>query len=292
MRHGRLSLMDYLMHSPQSIKRVILHWPEYLMEAIGLGLFMISACVFGSLLEHPASAVNMAIENPLLRRAVMALAMGSTAIAIICSPWGQRSGAHLNPAVTLTFYTLGKVERWDALFYVLAEFCEGMAGVKAGEWIVGPAISDPAVNYVVTVPGAWGTVTAFLAEVLISAILMFTVLVVSNSKPLARWTPLFAGGLVASFILIEAPVSGMSMNPTRTFGSALFAAEWTSIWLYFTAPLIGMGAASFLYRYSHGVHRVFCAKLHHHNNARCIFRCKAGELFSQPGNRGAAPRHS
>src|SRR5262245_61412784 len=70
------------------------HWPEYLMEATQLGLFMISACVFGVLLEHPSSALHQAINSPLLRRLLTGIAMGSTAIAIVYSPLGQRSGGH------------------------------------------------------------------------------------------------------------------------------------------------------------------------------------------------------
>ena len=85
------------------------HWPEYLIEATGLGLFMVSACVFATLLEHPGSPVRQAITDATLRRIPMGLAMGATAMAIVDSRWGQRSGAHLNPAVTLTFWHLGKV---------------------------------------------------------------------------------------------------------------------------------------------------------------------------------------
>ena len=72
------------------------HWPEYLMEALELGIFMISACAFGVLLFHPSSPVSASISNDPLRRALMGLAMGSTAIAIIFSPIGKRSGAHFN----------------------------------------------------------------------------------------------------------------------------------------------------------------------------------------------------
>src|SRR5271165_6329401 len=86
-------------------------WPEYLMEAAGLGLFMISACAFTVLLEHPMSPVRQAIENGTLRRVLIGIAMGLTAIGIICSPWGKQSGAHLNPSVTLAFLSLGKVAR-------------------------------------------------------------------------------------------------------------------------------------------------------------------------------------
>jgi len=80
------------------------HWPEYLIEAACLGLFMISAFGFATLLEHPASPVHQALPNSLLRRFLMGLAMGGTAICIIYSPWGKQSGAHINPSTTLTFY--------------------------------------------------------------------------------------------------------------------------------------------------------------------------------------------
>ena len=82
------------------------HWPQYLMEAWGLGVFMVSAAVFTALLEYPVSPAQQAIVDPLVRRALIGMAMGLTAIGIIYSPWGQRSGAHVNPSVTLTFFRL------------------------------------------------------------------------------------------------------------------------------------------------------------------------------------------
>src|SRR5262245_33069961 len=84
------------------------HWPEYLMEGFGLGLFMFVACGFGILLEHPSSPVRQMIESATLRRILFGSAMAATAILNVYSPWGKRSGAHLNPAVTLTFWRLGK----------------------------------------------------------------------------------------------------------------------------------------------------------------------------------------
>src|SRR5262245_54432896 len=100
----------------------VIHWPEVLMEALGLGLFMVSAGVFGTVLESPASPVRAAIDDPLSRRAIMGSLMGLTAIGLIYSPWGRRSGAHINPAVTLTFLRLGRVKRTDALAYIAAQF--------------------------------------------------------------------------------------------------------------------------------------------------------------------------
>jgi len=258
------------------------HWPEYLMEAAALGMFMISACVFGVLLEHPSSPIHTALEGAaMLRRILTGIAMGLTAIGIIYSPWGQRSGAHMNPAVTLTFLTLGKIATWDALFYMAFQFLGGVAGVTIASIVIGPALQHSAINYVVTAPGYAGPEVAFVAEFAISMLLMTTILWVSNSRQLSRCTPLFAGALIASFIAFESPLSGMSMNPARTLGSAVPANEWAFLWIYFTAPPAAMLLASVIYRLRRGAHRVFCAKLHHCNNERCIFNCRYGELHVQ-----------
>lgn len=254
------------------------HWPEYLLEGLELGLFMVSACVFVVLLEYPGSPVHQALPDPTFRRVLIGLAMGLTAILIIYSPFGQRSGAHFNPAVTLTFLRLGKVEGWDALFYMLAQFVGGVAGVYVSVLLLGDLIAAPSVQYVVTVPGMRGVAVAFAAELVISFLQMSMVLRVSNARYLARYTGLFAGVMVAILISIEAPYSGMSMNPARTFASAFPAHVWTALWLYFLAPPLGMLLAAELYLRQAGLHRVFCAKLHHHNDKRCIFRCRFDEL--------------
>src|SRR6516162_8020580 len=164
------------------------HWPEYLMEAGGLCLFMISACVFTTMLEHPGSPIRQRLGSAFLRRMIVGVGMGLTAIGLIYSPWGKQSGAHLNPSVTITFFRLGKLARADALFYVLAQFAGATAGVFASSFLLNRWISHPAVNYAVTAPGAAGTAIAFGAELLISFLLMMVILFVSNSKTLPAFT--------------------------------------------------------------------------------------------------------
>ncbi|MGH7886072.1 MAG: MIP/aquaporin family protein [Thermodesulfobacteriota bacterium] len=246
------------------------HYPEYLMEAAGLGIFMISACLFTVILEYTGSPVRNAIPSTFFRRMLIGLAMGLTAICIIYSPWGKQSGAHINPAVTLTFYRLGKVKFWDAVFYIASQFIGGLAGVMAAFFVFGNLISDPSVNYVATLPGIYGPGIAFLSELVISFILMAVILNVSNTNNIARYTGLFAGILVAAYITFEAPISGMSMNPARTFGSAFPAKLWHFLWVYFTAPPIGMFLAAEVYLRLKGAGSVICAKLHHQNDKRCI----------------------
>lgn len=249
------------------------HWPEYLMEAAGLGLFMISAGVFGTLLFHPGSPVAAWLPDPLARRALMGAIMGLTAIGLIYSPWGQQSGAHLNPAVTLTFWRLGKIATWDAVFYAIAQFAGGALGVLAVLATLGAAFADPPVAYVATVPGSPGVAVALLAETAISFLLMVTILLVTNTPRLMRLTGVFAGCLVALYITFEAPLSGMSMNPARSVASALPGGLVEALWIYFAGPIAGMLLAAPAYRRLRRTPEVICAKLNHHTHRRCIFRC-------------------
>jgi len=120
---------------------------------------------------------------------------------------------------------------------------------------------------------------AFIAEFAIAFVLMAVVLRVSNTPHIARYTGLFAGALVATYITLEAPFSGMSMNPARTFGSAFVGHLWTGLWIYFAAPVLAMQLAATLYIRGKGV--VYCAKYHHYNRHRCIFNCRFPELLKR-----------
>lgn len=223
------------------------HWPEYLIEGWALGMFMIAAGVAVVLVEDPALPLRGLIGDPALRRAVVGAAMGLTAVALIYSRWGKQSGAHMNPAVTITFVRLGMVRPIDGLFYVVAQVIGGTLGVGVAWLLTLGALGAPEVAWVATVPGAAGTAVAFTAELLISLGLMAMVLFTTSSRRLMRFTGLLAGLLVAAYITIEAPLSGMSMNPARSLASALPSGIWTEFWIYLVAPVLGMLAAAQLY---------------------------------------------
>lgn len=256
--------------NPRAMECLRRHWPEFLIEAWALGAFMVSAGLFTTLFEYPGSRVHAAITDPVVRRALIGVAMGLTAMALIYSPWGQRSGAHMNPAVTLTFLRLGKIHRWDALFFVLAQFVGGTLGVVLVAQLFGPAFTHAPVSYAATLPGPDGEWVAFAAEALISLVLIFAVLTVSGTPRLARFTGVVAGCLVAAYITLEAPFSGMSMNPARSFASAAPGFIWQSFWVYLIAPVLGMLAGAQLSLVARGRERIACAKLLHPDDQRCI----------------------
>lgn len=245
------------------------HWPEYLIEGGALGSFMISACVFGTLLAHPASPIVELVPTPLARRATMGVLMGLTLIAIVYSPWGRRSGAQMNPAVTLTFFRLGRSAPRDAAAYIAAQFAGGALGVMIAASLLGQALAAPEVQFVTTEPGMAGVAVAFVSEVAISAIMMTMVLRTTSSERWKRYTGILAGLLVATFITVEAPLSGMSMNPARTVASALAAHRWMSVWVYLVAPMVGMLLAADLFVRACGRDRVPCGKLVHADP--CLF---------------------
>jgi aquaporin Z len=220
------------------------HWREFLIEGWALGMFMISAAAVTTWLEDPGAPLNRTIGNSEVRLALIGLCMGGTAVALIYSPWGRRSGAHMNPAVTLAFLSLGRIAPVNAVFYILAQFVGGYAGVLASLALLGPAFQEPPVHYIVTVPGRAGPAVAFAAEFAISFIMMFAILTISNNSRWSRSTGVAAGVLICSYVFLESPLSGFSMNPARTVASALPARLWTGVWIYFTAPVGAMWLAA------------------------------------------------
>ena len=185
-------------------------------------------------------------------------------IGIVTTPWGKQSGGHCNPAITFTFYRLGKVALWDALFYAAAQFSGATCGVATATYVLRGAPGNRAVRYAVTVPGVYGNAGACIGEWTISFVLMLTILFVTNGKKLARYTPYVVGALYAIYIAFETPLSGMSMNPART------------------APTLGMCCAAEVFLRARGGAAPYCAKLHHANNKRCIFHhAQAGVLYGR-----------
>jgi aquaporin Z len=243
-------------------------WREYLIEGWALGMFMLSAATVGVLLESPALGAPRALPDADFRRALAGGAMGTTAVLLMRSKWGRQSGAHMNPAVTLGFWMLGRVRLADLVGYVACQFAGGLVGVLLAAIMFGSWFTQAPVHYALTMPGVYGPWVAFGAEFGLSFMLFMAVLECSADPRTERYTPYLAGLLVAMFITFEAPLSGMSINPARSFASAAPAGDWTDLWLYFVAPPLGMLGAALLSRALR--RRPGCAKLWHAADVRCI----------------------
>lgn len=243
------------------------------MDGALLGLFMVSACASVALLEHPDSPLRQQIGSGFVRRALVGVAMGLTAVALIYSRWGKRSGAFMNPAMTLCFLRLGKLEPRAALGYGIAQFLGATLGVAGCDWLFRRWLSHPSVNYVLTVPGERGPLVAWFSELIIGFAMITVVMTVNRVPSLAPWTGLFAATLVALFITFEAPLSGMSLNPARSFGSALLAHNFGHFWIYLSAPVCGMLLGVELQARLIARHSRLCGKLNHSETIACFVRC-------------------
>ena len=249
------------------------NWRLYVYESVELATFMIAACFATVWLFNPAYPILHLLPSSALRRLLMGIAMGTTAVLIIQSPFGRRSGAHFNPAITFTYFRLGKIGTWDAVFYVIFQFLGGVYGVGLSAICLGKSLAAPSVEYALTIPGRYGTLAAFFAELFMAALLMAVVLWLSNRPAFSQYTSYLVGILIMFYILIFAPVSGFSINPARTVGSAVFAGVWTAGWLYFVAPVLGMMGAAEVHLRMYGIKSILCAKLYPDPDYPCSFRC-------------------
>ncbi len=227
------------------------NWRYYLQEALGLAIFMISACFFGALLEGKNSSVKLLLPDGFSRTFIMGLLMGLTALFIFYSPLTSASGSHINPAVTLVFLRMDKMCRYDALFFIVAQLAGGTLAVYIMQWLMGTILTEAPVNSAATVPGKFGPWAACVTEFIISSITMTMVLFTSNNDLLKKYTRVLAACLVCTWVIVAGPVSGFGMNPARSFASALPSGIWTDFWIYLLAPMAGMlGAAEFFIFYS------------------------------------------
>jgi aquaporin Z len=230
------------------INKLQKNYSVYFIEAWGLGTFMISASLFTILFQHPDLKLAKMIPSDFIRRLFIGMAMGGTAVGIITSAWGRKSGAHINPAVTLIMFLLKKIHAVDAIFYMLFQIIGGTLGVYLIVLLFPTYMQHPAIEYVVTVPGKAGVIGALTGESIIAFVLMFITLFTSNTK-YKNQISYITGILITSFVLFESPYSGFSMNPARTIASAIPSGIWTDWILYMLVPPLCMLAAAITHSY-------------------------------------------
>lgn len=223
------------------------NWRLYLCEALGLAVFMISACFFSAMLEGPTSWHN-AIVDPFIRTVIAGILMGATALFIFYSSFTSPSGSHINPAVTICFLRLKKINKADTFFYILFQITGGLLAVYLMAALIKKPLTSLPVNYVATVP-LKGPAAAFATEFIIGFMMMSMVLFTSSSKKWGKYTRVFSGCLVCLYVIVAGPISGFGMNPARSLASAIPSKTWTSFWIYALVPFISMLLATEFFRY-------------------------------------------
>jgi aquaporin Z len=257
------------------------HWREYLMESSEIGSLSLSTCIFGTLIygnDSPLKAFALSREIGSL---LMGVAIATTTFVIIRSPFGRRTGAHFNPSVTLAYLWLRRIHRWDALCYVVAQFLGAVVGVLVAYYFLGKRLSAEPVRYLVTLPGIYGRAAAFAAEFVVSGLFISIALYASNHRHLARFSPILVALFTISNFTVSPSISGFSINPARSFSSALFAWVWRGIWIHLLAPSLGRLGAAEIYIKRAGSDRVFCAKVFHDTRSVCPFSCHFDRLLRE-----------
>ncbi|MEX2272098.1 MAG: aquaporin [Vicinamibacterales bacterium] len=230
------------------------------------------------------------IEPPALRRFITGLLFAGGATFVVYSPLGQRSGGHINPAVTLAFWRLGKFPGRDVLPYIVAQLTGAVAGVALAALVWGDIARS--VQLALTAPGeGWTWMGALAAETAATFALVFLIFVCVNKPALAARTGIIAGTLVVALVTIEAPISGTSVNPARSLAPALLVPALRDQWIYIAGPVAGALLAAAAYRRQWGRTTV-CAKLYHTAAYPCPFEtcgyrlARAGEVVMREGETG------
>ncbi|MGH7498556.1 MAG: MIP/aquaporin family protein [Gemmatimonadales bacterium] len=201
---------------------------------------------FFLVLIGPGSVMVNAYSRGAVGHVGIALAFGFV-VACMVYAVGHISGAHLNPAVTIAFWSVGKFPGSRVPGYVAAQ-CSG--AVLASATLL--ALLGPVGNMGATIPSV-STGAAFGLEWLLSFALMFVVMAVATGDRLADGFAGLSVGLTVGFCaMMGGPITGASMNPARSFGPAVVGGLWTSHWLYWLAPVMGMLTAARIYEFLRG----------------------------------------
>jgi aquaporin Z len=180
------------------------------------------------------------------RRLITGFLFGSIGAAIAFSPIGRMSGAHINPAVTFAFWLEGKIRWRDASFYVVAQLIGAAFGsIALLVWgAVGASDTWGASVPEHGVPG-WLPIAG---ETICTFLLVLLIFVFAAHKITQPFTPLVNPPLFALLTWLEAPVSGASANPARSFGPELVSRLWEGWWIYWLGPCLGAGLAVLVLR--------------------------------------------
>ncbi len=220
-------------------------WKPLLSEMIGTGLLVAVGLSAVILNFSPTSPVASALPSPGARRLLTGFLFGTTGGLIALSPVGKSSGAHINPVVTLAFWIQRKFDGERALGFVAAQLVGAALGALP---LLLWGHFGATVHYGATEPGdGFGVVGALLGEIATTYALVLGLFIFLGHARLRPFTPLLFPFLYAIMVYLEAPVSGTSTNPARSFGPSLISGVWHAWWVYWVGPIVGslLGVASF-----------------------------------------------
>lgn len=235
-----------------------------LSELIGTGLLVLVGLSLVIAMFGEGSPLASLIPDEGTRRLITGFLFGSTGAAIALSRVGKVSGAHINPAVSLGFWLMGKLDRRLALGYVVAQLLGAVLGALP---LLAWGHLGRSVAFGATAPGTgYSAAVALLGEVVTTFVMVALLCVFLGFRQLRRFTPALFPPLYAVMVFLEAPISGTSTNPARSLGPAVVSGTWDAWWIYWVGPILGMLAA--IAACSALADRIEVAKVYHFDSDR------------------------
>jgi aquaporin Z len=243
------------------------HWKEWRAELAGTAVLLFAVVTA----KYWAVRAGPPFSDPAIRVLIVATVAGLVVIGVAYSPLGRRSGAHLNPAVTIGMWLQKVTGRADLIGYCAAQLIGGIAGVAAARaW--GPQVADATVHWAVIAPPAeMNEAAAAAVEAGATFAQLVVVFRVLASRRYHQWAPVVAGALLTAFIVALAQVSGAGFNPVRGLAPDVLASVYPAIWIYVAGPVAG-GAAAAAAVVAWG-RRPVTGKLRHDPAISCHMRC-------------------
>jgi aquaporin Z len=235
-----------------------------LAELLGTALLVLVGLSVVILSFGEGSPIAGLLPGEGLRRSVTGFLFGTTGALIALSPVGERSGAHINPIVTLAFRLMGKIDLRTTLGYVVAQLTGAVLGSLP---LLAWGSMGRSVAFGASLPGPGYSMQAVLLGEVITTFAMVTLLsVFLGFRRLRPFTPALFPFLYAVMVYVEAPISGTSTNPARSLGPALVSGRWDGWWIYWAGPVAGSLAACLVC--SALARRITVAKLYHFDSDR------------------------
>ena len=212
-------------------------WALFLSELIGTAILLLVGLSLVILMFGTGTPMARWIPSEELRRPITGFLFGTVGASIALSPVGKVSGAHINPAVTLAFRVLGKIDLPTALGYMVAQLIGAVLGsLPLLLW----GAMGRSVSFGATFPGPGiATSTAMLGEAITTSTMIALLAVFLGFRKIRPFTPGIFPPLYSIMVWAEAPISGTSTNPARTLGPAVISGQWRGWWIYWVGPMAG-----------------------------------------------------
>ena len=254
------------------VQRRGLPWLVLRAELVGTAVLMLVGLSLVILMFGEGSPIPGLLPSEGWRRLITGFLFGTTGASIALSPIGRRSGAHINPIVTLAFRLMGKLDLPTSLGYVAAQLAGGVLGCLP---LLAWGAMGRSVVFGATLPGqGYSTGIVLLGEVITTFAMVTLLCVFLGFRRIRPFTPALFPFLYTVMVYAESPISGTSTNPARSLGPAVISGQWDGWWIYWVGPVIGSVAACVAC--SALAKRITVAKLYHFDSDRDRLFRKAG----------------